>query len=136
MNGDLGHAELTYLDLDDDERYILSRGIVEWGGPAYPTEGLAVAMGFLSVQDLLLDGKRLHDAVKAGHPLSSTDWFRVVLATEIAFASDLVGSGRDWSITTGVSDEQSLRTLRGIQRKLTQEIRRVSGSGVGTLPSG
>ncbi len=135
LDRDLGEPELIAFDLDDDERYILRRGIVEWGGPAYPTEELAIAMGFSGVRDLLADGKRLHEAVEAGRPLSRTDWFRVVLATEIAFASDLVGSGRDWSITTGVSDEHSLRTLRGIQRKVTREIRRVAGNGVGTLPN-
>ena len=34
------------------------------------------------------------------------------------FASDVVGSGLDWRITSGISDEESVGLLRGLQRKL------------------
>jgi hypothetical protein len=40
------------VDLTQDERYLLTRGLAEWGGPASPTDELARAMGFLSSEDL------------------------------------------------------------------------------------
>lgn len=133
VDGQPEPVELISFDLDDEERYVLCRGIVEWGGPAYATEELAVAMGFSGVRDLLAEGPKLYEAVKSGLPMSREDWFRVVLATEVAFASDMVGSGRDWSVTTGRSDEQTIRTLRAIQAKV-KGLRGVAGNGVGTLP--
>ncbi|WP_377273649.1 hypothetical protein [Peterkaempfera sp. SMS 1(5)a] len=51
-------------------------------------------------------------------PLKAVDWARALLATEIVFVSDLAGSGVEWSTTTGLTDEATIRTLRSIQRKL------------------
>lgn len=120
------------FDLDDDERYLLRCGLNEWGGPARCTEELAVAMGFDSVNNMFSEQRRLIDAIDSASALSRLDWLRVVLATEIVFASNLVGSGMDWSITTGLSDEHSLATLRSVQRKVTRELRGLIGDGVGT----
>jgi hypothetical protein len=39
-------------DLTDQERELLARGVIEWGGPARCTEELALAMGFASVADI------------------------------------------------------------------------------------
>lgn len=59
---------------------------------------------------------------------------RVLLATEISFASDLVGSGHDWMFTTGLSDEETLGVVRRIQRKMPKEVYAVVGIGIGTSP--
>ncbi|MFB7630573.1 hypothetical protein ACFC0M_06440 [Streptomyces sp. NPDC056149] len=37
--------------------------------------------------------------------------------------SDLVGSGVEWSTTTGLEDEATIKALRLIQRKLAKTIR-------------
>jgi hypothetical protein len=50
--------------------------------------------------------------------MTADDWRRVLLSVEIVFASDVVGSGLDWRITSGISDEESVGLLRGLQRKL------------------
>jgi hypothetical protein len=51
------------------------------------------------------------------------------------FASDVIGSGSDWSATTGLSDERTIRLLRGVQGKLIGLARDALYSGlVGTLP--
>jgi hypothetical protein len=42
----------------------------------------------------------------------------VLLATEISFSSNLIGSGHDWMFTTGLSDEETLSALRRIQKKV------------------
>ena len=46
-------------DLTDQERFVLNRGLVEWGGPAHCTEAMARAMGFQSVANLLEEGDRI-----------------------------------------------------------------------------
>jgi len=79
---------------------------------------MAVAMGFADVRDLFETNDRLVDALETRAPLTALDWVRVLLATEIVFASNTIGSGLDWSITFGSSDEESLRLLRSVQRKL------------------
>lgn len=101
--------------LTDQERLVLNRGLVEWGGPAHCTPSLAKAMGFDSVDDLLTEGYRIATDLEAGRPLTRRDWTRALLATEIAFASDVVGSGAEWSDTTGLDDVQTLRVLRLLQ---------------------
>jgi hypothetical protein len=120
------------FDLTDDERDVLRHGLMEWGGPARCTEELAIGMGFVSVLDLLTDGERIRAAIAVHAPLPVVDWARALLATEIVFASNLVGSGWDWSITSGRSDEETLTILRGLQKKLTATLRPVIGAGLGT----
>jgi len=41
-----------------------------------------------------------------------------LLATEIVFASNVMGSGTDWTDTTGLDDIRSIQVLWGLQRKL------------------
>jgi hypothetical protein len=127
-------TERIQLGLTDGERSILRSGLIEWGGPARVTQELAVAMGFRDQADLFRDGDRLIQALAADAPMTPLDWARVILATEIVFASDLVGSGCDWSITTGFSDEETLRSLREIQRKLPSAVYSVLGRELGTRP--
>jgi hypothetical protein len=110
--------EMIEFDLTDEERFLLNRGLVEWGGPAYCTDALAVAMGFDSVADLAVQQRRLLKQLNAGVPMSRWDWTRTLLATEIVFASDVVGSGVEWPTTTGLDDARSLEVLRDLQRKL------------------
>ena len=106
------------VPLADQERRLLSSGIAEWGGPARCTEEFATAMGCDTVADLHAERPRLMGAIGAARPLSRQDWQRVLVLTEVVFVSDLVGSGVEWETTTGLSDEVTIRLLRGIQRKL------------------
>ena len=128
--------ERINFDLTDEERFVLRKGISEWAGPARCTEELAVAMGFESVQDLWANSRRHRDAVHAKQPMSRTDWCRLVLATEIVFASGVVGSGGDWRYTVGIDDADTIRVLRGLQRKVARELRPHLGIGFGTRPAG
>ncbi|MFE4599346.1 hypothetical protein ACFRKE_00640 [Kitasatospora indigofera] len=113
--------------LADDEIKLLRRALLEWGGPAHCSDHLAVGMGFADQHDLLDQCRRLRSSLADDVPLTRGDWARVLLATEIVFASDLMGSGIDWSVTTGLSDEATIRTLRSIQRKLGKTIRAYYG---------
>ena len=106
------------VNLSPDERAFLRRGLGEWWGPARCTDAFAVAMGFTSREHLHEDMTRLRDTLEAEQPLMPEDWRRLLLAVEVVFASDVVGSGLDWPTTTGFSDIESIGLLRGIQRKM------------------
>jgi hypothetical protein len=127
--------DLLDVALSPSERTVLRHGLIEWGGPASCTEEMAVAMGFDGIQHLFAETDRLVTAIDRQAPLSRRDWLRVLLAAEIVFASDAIGSGSDWSDTTGLTDLKTLRLLRSIQRKLTGEVRGLLGNGVGTRPT-
>lgn len=127
--------ELLTIELDEGERFLLRCGLNEWGGPSQCTEEMAHAMGFDSVAALFRESDRLIPAIESGQPLSALDWCRAVLATEIVFASNLMGSGHDWMFTTGLSDEESLNLLRKVQRKMPRDVYATIGNGLGTRPA-
>ncbi|MEV0781364.1 hypothetical protein ACIBLA_02190 [Streptomyces sp. NPDC050433] len=109
--------------LAEDEIALLRRALLEWGGPARCGDQLAVGMGFESERDLLDQCPRLRRALADDVPLAPVDWARILLAVEIVFVSDLVGTGFEWSTTTGRSDEATIKSLRSIQRKLGRTVR-------------
>jgi hypothetical protein len=107
-------------DLTPDEVRVLCHGLAEWGGPARCSDGLAAIIGFTSAADFAAHADRIVAVLQRGEALTAVDWRRTLLATEIVFASDIVGSGVEWSTTTGLSDEETIRLLRGIQRKFAR----------------
>jgi hypothetical protein len=123
--------DLVAVGLTDAERRLLILGFGEWGGPARCTEALAIAMGFLGVQDLDAERRRIGEVLRAGQPLSRKDWRRALISTEIAFASDVFGSGVQWSTTTGLSDAETIVILRSLQYKLAE-----SAHAHGSPPAG
>jgi hypothetical protein len=113
--------------LSEDEIDMLRRALLEWGGPARCSDQLAIGMGFADAQDLFDQCRRLRGALGEDSQLAPVDWARVLLAVEIVFVSDLAGSGFEWSTTTGLGDEPTIRTLRSIQRKLARTVSRYYG---------
>jgi hypothetical protein len=113
------------IDLTPAEQDLLVQGLHQWGGPASPTDELARAMGFQSREDLWRGkGRELRDALRLSESLTQEDWRRTLLATEIAFASDVVGAGVDWPTTTGFSDQETITVLRATQRKIVRALHR------------
>ena len=112
-----GDREVT-VDLTDDERYMLVTGLNDWGGPAHGTESLAVAMGFAGLQDFFRERERILARVEAGQPLTIRDWSRALFATELIFASDLLGTGSEWTVIQGGDDGEWMWVLRRLQAKL------------------
>lgn len=111
-------AKVT-VELTDEERGMLVSGLVEWGGPAEGTELLAVAMGFSSLGDLDAgDGQRILEDISFGRALSVRDWTRALVATEIAFASAVLGAAGEWEPINGESDAYWIGVLRSLQRKV------------------
>jgi hypothetical protein len=105
--------QLSVIEID-----LLRVGLLQWGGPANATNELAVAMGFGDSTSMVQDCMQMRRSLELYGALTPRDWTRALLALELAFASDLVGAGYEWSTTTGLSDEGTLRSLRSVQRKL------------------
>jgi hypothetical protein len=114
--------EPLVLPLTDDERYLLSHGVRDWdtdGGPALATDPLAQAMGFADAEELCLRGPELADAILSGTPMSGTDWVRALAAAEIAFASDVLGTGLEWTAINGGQEAYWFAVLRRLQSKIS-----------------
>lgn len=109
-----------HVALTDDERDLILAALTEWGGVARPTEVLAWAIGFSSVEAFDADLERLEDTIRDAQPLAPVDWKRVLISTEICFASDYYGAGWEWESLTGLDNYASLRTLRDLQEKLIE----------------
>jgi hypothetical protein len=62
--------DLHTVDLTDQERYVLVRGVAEWGGPAHSIDTLTVPMGFSSTADPHSEGRRLGEALRDRQPLT------------------------------------------------------------------
>jgi len=58
----------------------------------------------------------LLDTIDGKAPLSDLDWARAVFLTEISWASDVIGSGIDF--TFSFPDEEAAPLMRSIQRKV------------------
>ncbi|PAK24304.1 hypothetical protein CJD44_23505 [Streptomyces sp. alain-838] len=108
--------------LAQDEVRLLQRALGEWGGPARCSDELAFGMGFVDARDLLDQCRILSRALGDDDPIKPVDWARTLLAAEIVFVSDLVGSGVEWQTTTGLTDEATLPILRAIQGKLARTV--------------
>jgi len=61
--------------------------------------------------------------VDSGHLLSGRDCRSALIATEIAFASDVYGAGAEWPTVTGFADDETVEILRAVQRKLVSIVR-------------
>lgn len=112
------HDEPIAIDLTDEQRQVLIHGLRQWGGPAHGTDALSRALGWDGVADQREQSRRLCETLAEGQPLSARDWTRILLTTEVAFASDVVGAGTEWQTVTGLDDVATLRALRTLQTTL------------------
>jgi hypothetical protein len=78
-------------------------------------------MGFDEDPDLIEQRERLSAAIVSSARLSRFDWTRALLFVEIMFASDVIGAGVEWPAVMTSYDEEALRLLRQVQRKLVGE---------------
>lgn len=106
------------VELNSEERAMLRWGLLDWGGPANPTDNIVRAMGFESVVGLHREKRRIADMISTGQPLTVRDWTRALIATEIVWASAVYGSGSDSQYTFGRPDVKAIDLLRSLQDKL------------------
>ena len=111
-------SKLVKLDLTWEERTLLCFGLKDWLGPASGTESLAVAFGFANLDDLADHGDQIAEAIFEGEAVSRRDWSRAMFAAEVCFASDVVGTGKEFTVIHGGSDADWFRALRDLQGKI------------------
>lgn len=75
-------------------------------------------MGFTSAESLSREAWALWERIDAGDALTTEEWRQVLLAVEIMFVSDVVGSGLDFRMRSGIPDDEAIKILRGLQRRL------------------
>jgi hypothetical protein len=94
----------------------------EWGGLASykPLPITILGVSDWAKFDPLTD--RLATAITQHEPLSDLDWARALFLTEISWASDLVGAGVEFALVSN-SDEEAVKLLRSIQRKISSSSR-------------
>lgn len=110
--------ELVEVALTTAESSLLVTGLGDLWGPAAPTDAMAIAIGFDSVEDLIDQYDRLKDLIQRRAALMSiTDWIRTLLATEISTVSWVEGAGGEWGSAV---DDASIQALRGLQEKLAR----------------
>lgn len=66
-----------------------------------------------------LRGQELADAILAGRPMLGWDWVRSLAAADIAFASDVLGTGLEWTAVNGGQEADWFAVLRRLQSKLS-----------------
>lgn len=103
--------------LRDDERAVLVAGVSQWGGPAHPTNELALFLGTTGVPDLVTRSERVRETLASGGDLTDSDLIFAIASTEICFASDRYGAGWDWETATGFDDSTTISVLRELQRR-------------------
>ncbi|OBS02617.1 hypothetical protein A9W98_13950 [Mycobacterium gordonae] len=109
---------MVEVALTTAESSLLVTGLGDLWGPAAPTDAMAIAIGFDSVEDLIDQYDRLKDLIQRRAALMSiTDWIRTLLATEISTVSWVEGAGGEWGSAV---DDASIQALRGLQEKLAR----------------
>jgi hypothetical protein len=107
---------------------------MEWERSEGNRDVVARLLEFDDRAALRSDVRRLADLIGSGGPMSRRDCRRLLLATELAFASETLGWSRDWSADTGFTDLDTITMLRGIQEKLAGIIHGASERLIGSEP--
>ena len=106
-------------DLTDAERQFILMGLRQWRsaatGAPLPIKALDLAPSWPEFDALT---QRLSDKIEHQQPLTTLDWTRVLLLVEQAWASELLGAGLDFAIVTSIPDDDAIKLLRDVQRKL------------------
>jgi hypothetical protein len=112
-----GSDETFSVNLTDDERNTLRHGLTSWPGGGGHSDEIARLIGFKDAKDLSQNAWPLADRLGRREPLTQQEWTRAIKALEFGFASE-DGAGYEWSTITGLRDEETLRALRSLQKKL------------------
>lgn len=111
-------SESLRVDLTADEETLLVFGMLDWDGPANPTDAVARALGFSGVENLLSEGARIAQALRAHQALDVADWTRALASASLIFGSDLLGIGDEWTSIHGHDDQYWLSLLRRLHLKV------------------
>ena len=124
-------TELVEVRLAPAELSLVEAALHELGGTASGTTMRSILTGAPDGRDSYRRRDQLLSLIRAGAPMTRMEWTRVLLFTELAFASDMIGSGVEWPIVTGLDDLESIVALRLLQRQLVGVV--ASEAGVADL---
>ena len=105
--------------LTEQERHFIWTALIQWRSAASDAPLPVHALGYSGWPEFDTDVDRLRDAIARRGVLSDRDWGRVLLLTEIAWCSDLIGTGTEFALVNGIPDEHAITLLRSIQRKIS-----------------
>jgi hypothetical protein len=111
-------AQIDLTNLTLVERELLRLGIMQWQRPEGDKDAVIPLLGYGDRGELAADMPRLAGLLEAARPMSRRDCRRLLLATELAFASETLGWARDWTSDTGFTDHDTITVLRGLQDRL------------------
>ena len=114
------------VNLTAAQRALLVTGTWLWfDGPNHSDNSTTAAMmGLKDGQRVSAELRRISGLLVAEEPLTSGDWARALLATEIGFASRIYGSVNDWVNVTGADEVQTFLLLREVQFALSDALPR------------
>ncbi len=128
-------AQVDLTHLTPVERQLLRLGIMEWERPEGGRDAVVPLLGYGDRGELRSDVVRLAGLLDTSRPMSRLDCRRLLLATELAFASETLGWSRDWTSHTGFSDRDTITVLRGLQERLAGIIHGADDRLADTTPS-
>ncbi|GAA2590883.1 hypothetical protein GCM10010435_81980 [Winogradskya consettensis] len=100
------------------ERELLRAGVTEWERSEGDRDETARLLGYGDRPEMQSDVVRLAGLPASDRPVSRRDFRRLLLATELAFASETLGWARDWEADTGYTDHDTVTVLRGLQERV------------------
>lgn len=123
MSHTTGGDEREAIDLTDAERSFMYFALTHWGVPAsYKPLPIDALFGISDWAEFDRLTARLAQAITHRQPLTARDWALALFLTEVSFASDLVGTGIEFALISH-SDEDGIKLLRSIQRKISSSDR-------------
>ena len=128
-------ARVDLSALPPVERELLRLGVMEWERPEGGRDAVAHLLGYADRSALRADVARLAGLLDSARLVSRRDCRRLLLATELAFASETLGWSRDWTSDTGFTDCDSIALLRGVQERLAGIVHGTTDVLVETTPT-
>ena len=120
---DTADAEVVSIDLTGNERDFVYWALTHWGTglATYKTVPMTI-LGIGDAEEFRTLTERLALAVRGGQALTNLEWARALFLTELSFGSDLAGAGVEFGYVSH-SDEDGIKLLRSIQRKISSSER-------------
>jgi hypothetical protein len=109
--------------LSEEQRRFLSTALDVWHGPASWRPLPITVLGYADWTEFDADIARMRTELDQAEPqFSVVEWTRILLLSEISFASNLLGAGVEFDIVTAWRDPEALPMLRSIQRALSGRV--------------
>lgn len=114
----MSRDDLAAIELTEDEQHLLVWGLQVWQGASHPSLAMRYALGFEDYTDIFPWTSEKVRTIGPLVELTRADWTQLMLLVELGFVSDNMGAGLKWIAISGIPDDQTMRLLRSVQRKL------------------